>query len=60
MTADERRLARYARYNASGKGRARSHRYNRTMRRLTGQRARNQVRRERAIHREMVALATRR
>ena len=55
----ERRLAKYGRYRVSEKGRARNHRYNQTSKRLKAQRERNQVRRERAVHREIVALATR-
>jgi hypothetical protein len=56
----ELRLAKYARYNASEKGRGRQHRYNRTAKRMKAHQERNQVRRERAVHHAIVALATRR
>jgi hypothetical protein len=53
------RRGKHRRYNSSKKGRARSHRYNRTSRRLRAQRERNQVRREALMRREILTLARR-
>jgi len=50
------RTLKHTRYNASERGRARSHRYNRTALRLRAQRDRNQVRRERMARREILTL----
>jgi hypothetical protein len=44
------------RYNKSEKGRVRRRRYNQRFQRLKAQRERNQVRRERAVHQEILTL----
>ena len=50
-------MTKYERYNASKKGKARRHRYNRTAKRLKAQRERDQVRRERSARSELLTLA---
>jgi hypothetical protein len=59
MTDRPRRLAQYSRYNVGPKGRVLDHRRNRTAKRLSHQRERNQVRRERLARREILTLAKR-